>query len=82
MFIQTLTKEAVLVPDDFVTADLRTVRYYRFRTRSPSIVSWGTRWLRRYRLDEYLLLWSVVRGSIGLNEVIRHLKCADNEIEA
>ncbi len=82
MFIQTLTTEAVLVRDVFVTADGSTVRYYRFRTRSPNIVSWGTRWLRRYRLDEYLLLWSVVRGDVGLKEVMRHLKGVGNEIGA
>ena len=60
----------------------KTVRYYRFRTQSPDIVSWGTRWLRRYRLDEDPLLWSVVRGDVRLNEVMRHLKGAGNEIGA
>ena len=74
MFLQALTKEAVIIPDAFPNADGEQIRYYRFRTRGDEILSRCGRLLRRFRLDEYLLYWSVVCGNVRLEEVIRYLR--------
>ena len=74
MFLQTLTRGAILIPDVFPKADGQKVRYYRFRTWGEDILPRCGRVLRCFRLDEYLLFWSVVRGDVRLEEAIRYLR--------
>jgi hypothetical protein len=74
MFLQTLTREAIVIVDTFSKADGEKVTYYRFRTRGSDILSACGRVLRRFRLDEHFLLWSVVRGDVRLEDAMRYLR--------
>jgi len=74
MFLQTLTREAIVIPDAFPRADGKKITYYRFRTRGSDIIPACGKALRRSRLDEYLLFWSVVRGDLRLEEAMSYLR--------
>jgi len=74
MFLQTLTTEAIVIVDTFPKADGEKFTYYRFRTRGSDILSACGRVLRRFRLDEHFLLWSVVRGDVRLEEAMSYLR--------
>ena len=73
MFLQTLSREAIVIVDTFPKADGEQIRYYRFRTRGSEILSACGRALRRSRLDEYFLLLNVVRGDVRLDEAMKYL---------
>ena len=73
-FLQTLTRGPIVIPDVFPKADGEKIRYCRFRTRGDDILPRCGGVLRCFRVDEYLLFWSVVRGDVRLKEAIRYLR--------
>jgi len=66
----------VLVAEESPGKKRLPVRTYRFRTRGPGtrLFEGIGRLLRRFRLDEYPVFWSVTKGDISLAEALERIR--------
>jgi undecaprenyl phosphate N,N'-diacetylbacillosamine 1-phosphate transferase len=71
LLIRFTAGDPVVVADEMPNIDGTITRCLRFRTSGNPIFRSIGRLLRRYRLDESVGIWSVVRGDISLSEFFR-----------
>ncbi len=71
--LQGTSAEPILLTDDIVTVDGRSIRSYRLRTTgsgTPAFRNIG-RIARRYSIDELPGLWAVFRGRLSFRDLQR-----------
>jgi len=76
LVIRATSENPVFIMDDVVSPGGRRFQSYRFRTTGPGTPTFTIvgRFLRRWRLDEWPALWSVVLSTIDLSAVLRKLR--------
>jgi lipopolysaccharide/colanic/teichoic acid biosynthesis glycosyltransferase len=73
VFIHVTAGGPVILTDEFTTSRGSIVHRHRFRTTgqgTPVFRAFG-RFLRAYSIDEFPAFWDVLRGEIGLGDVLR-----------